>query len=174
MVNILARGDRVILRRPTAADLELFCAEVAASEELHAGWVHPPRTPVAFEMWLEAIKRPSVEAHLATTRDGRLAAVVNINNIFRGSLQSGSLGYYGFAATGGEGLVRESVALVVRRAFRELGLHRVEANIQPHNAASKRLVEALAFRHEGFSPSYLMVGGQWRDHDRFALLSTEA
>jgi ribosomal-protein-alanine N-acetyltransferase len=173
-VNVLARGDRVVLRRPTGADLERFCASVEASEALHDGWVHPPRTPVAYQMWLEAIKKPSVEAHLATTYDGRLAGVVNINNIFRGSLQSGSLGYYGFAETAGLGLVRESVAMVLRRAFRELGLHRVEANIQPGNSASRRLVEALSFRYEGFSPSYLMVGGRWCDHDRFALLGTEA
>ena len=172
-MKVLARSDRVVLRRPTAADLDSFCAAVAASEELHSDWVHPPRTPVAFEMWLESIRRPSVEAHLATTHDGRLAGVVNINNISRGSLQSGSLGYYGFAATASVGLVRESVSLVITRAFSELGLHRLEANIQPGNSASRRLVEALLFRYEGFSPQYLMVGGRWCDHDRFALLSTE-
>lgn len=172
-MNILARSDRVVLRRPTSTDLERFCAAVEASEQLHAGWVHPPRTPVAFEMWLEAIKRPSVEAHLALTHDDQLAGVVNINNIARGSLQSGSLGYYGFEETAGLGLVRESVGLVVRRAFGELGLHRVEASIQPGNAASRRLIEALEFRHEGFSPSFLLIGGKWCDHDRFALLSSE-
>ena len=126
---------------------------------------------MAFAMWINAISRPSIEAHLGETISGDLACVVNINNIVRGSLLSASLGYYGFAGTDGLGLVREAVELVVDRAFGELGLHRLEANIQPGNERSRRVVEALGFRHEGFSPKYLMVGGDWRDHDRFAILN---
>ena len=48
-------------------------------------------------------------------------------------------------------------------------MHRVEANIQPDNVKSIRLIKRLKFRHEGFSPKYLNIGGQWRDHDRYAL-----
>jgi RimJ/RimL family protein N-acetyltransferase len=61
----------------------------------------------------------------------------------------------------------------LRRGFGELGLHRVEANIQSDNVPSKRLVERLGFRCEGFSPRHLEVGGRWRDHERWALLAEE-
>jgi ribosomal-protein-alanine N-acetyltransferase len=65
------------------------------------------------------------------------------------------------------------LALVLRQAFRQLGLHRVEANIQPDNARSIALVRRLGFRREGFSPRYLKLGGRWRDHERWALLREE-
>jgi len=62
----------------------------------------------------------------------------------------------------------EGLRAVVSRAFRVNRLHRVEANIQPGNQASRRLVKALGFRREGFSPRYLKIGRRWRDHERWA------
>ncbi len=64
----------------------------------------------------------------------------------------------------------EGLALVLRHAFRGLGLHRLEANIQPGNRQSRELVRRLGFRREGFSPRYLKIGGRWRDHERWAIV----
>jgi ribosomal-protein-alanine N-acetyltransferase len=60
--------------------------------------------------------------------------------------------------------------LVLRHIFIILKLHRVEANIQPGNAASLALVARAGFSREGYSRRYLKVGGRWRDHERWALL----
>ena len=87
----------------------------------------------------------------------------------RGNFHSAYLGYYAFAPHAGQGLMAEGLALVIRDAFRRLRLHRVEANIQPGNKASLRLVRRLGFRREGYSPRYLKIGGRWRDHERWAL-----
>jgi ribosomal-protein-alanine N-acetyltransferase len=69
--------------------------------------------------------------------------------------------------------MREAVGLVVTHAFHDLGLHRVEANIQPANQPSRALVQSLGFRQEGFSPRYLKINGEWRDHERWAVLADE-
>ncbi len=67
----------------------------------------------------------------------------------------------------------DGLRLVLERAFGELGLHRVEVNIQPDNERSLRLVERLGFHRDGFSPRCLKVGGKWRDYERWALLAEE-
>ena len=67
----------------------------------------------------------------------------------------------------------EGLALLLRHAFRELKLHRLEANIQPGNLASIELARRCGFRLEGFSPRYLKVGGRWRDHERWAITREE-
>ena len=67
----------------------------------------------------------------------------------------------------------EGLKLVLRRAFGTLHLHRLEANIQPHNKSSLKLFHRLGFRREGYSPRYLKIGARWRDHERWALLVEE-
>ena len=71
------------------------------------------------------------------------------------------------------GYMTEALALVLRRAFGPLRLHRVEANIQPGNRASIALVRRAGFRREGLSRRYLKIGGRWRDHERWALTVEE-
>jgi len=101
--------------------------------------------------------------------DEAIVGVYNLSQIARGFFQSAYLGYYAFAPTAGSGLMAEGLELVLRYAFRELKLHRLEANIQPGNERSKKLVERAGFRYEGFSPRYLKIGGRWRDHERWAI-----
>ena len=69
--------------------------------------------------------------------------------------------------------MKEAVALVVTFAFHYLELHRLEANVQPDNHRSKKLIEKLGFRHEGFSPRYLYIDNLWRDHERYAITEEE-
>ncbi|MFG2526168.1 GNAT family N-acetyltransferase [Streptomyces sp. NPDC048527] len=65
----------------------------------------------------------------------------------------------------------EGLDLVIRFAFADLGLHRLEANIQPANTASLKLVARLGFRREGHSPSFQLIDGVWQDHERWAITS---
>ena len=105
--------------------------------------------------------------------DAAITGAVNLNEIVRGSFQCAYLGHWANAALAGQGYMREAVALALDRAFGPLGLHRVEANVQPSNERSVALVRALGFRREGHSPRYLKIAGRWRDHDRYALLREE-
>lgn len=99
-----------------------------------------------------------------------LVGVVNVSEIVLGAFRSAYLGYYAFVPNAGRGMMTRGMALVIAKAFRELKLHRLEANIQPGNEASRALVQRLGFRLEGYSPKYLKIRGRWRDHERWALI----
>jgi ribosomal-protein-alanine N-acetyltransferase len=170
----IARGERVVLRRPTAADEPAFLAAVRASRDLHVPWTFLPETRDAFRAMVERATDPTDALPLIHLReDGTLVGVAHLGQIFLGDFRSAYLGYSAFVPHEGKGLMTEGLALVLRHAFGTIGLHRVEANIQPENTRSIALVERLGFRREGFSPKYLRIGGEWRDHVRYAILSDE-
>ena len=166
------RRARVSLVRPSGRWAAEFVAAARRSRRLHGRWVRPPSTPTAYRAYVRRLRRPTHEGYLICLRDSEeLVGVANISEIVRGALRSGYLGYYVFRPYERRGLMTEGLRLVVRDAFRRLGLHRVEANIQPGNHASIRLVRRLGFRREGYSPRYLKIQGRWRDHERWALLA---
>jgi [ribosomal protein S5]-alanine N-acetyltransferase len=105
--------------------------------------------------------------------EGRLAGQVTIDNIVRGALRSGYLGYWIDRRVAGRGMASLAVALVCDHAFGEVGLHRVQADIRPENGPSQRLVERLGFRQEGLLRRYLDIDGDWRDHLSYALLAED-
>jgi ribosomal-protein-alanine N-acetyltransferase len=117
---------------------------------------------------------PNVSLIAREAASNGIVGVVNISEIAMGAFQSAYLGYYGMAQFGGKGLMTEALRTAIAFAFDELGLHRLEANIQPGNAASIALVRRLGFRQEGYSERYLKINGEWRDHERWALLKDAA
>lgn len=163
----------VSLETPGPSRREEFVEAVARSRELHRPWVEPPGTSVAYRRYLERISGESHLGYFVVTGQGELAGVVNVNEIVRGLFQSAYLGYYAFVPHQGRGCLTAGLGAVVTACFREHGLHRLEANVQPDNAASLALVRRLGFRREGFSPRYLRIGGRWRDHERWAVTSEE-
>lgn len=158
-----------ILEVPSKRRRSEFLAAVKRSHKLHGHWAAPPRTAKAFNKSLESLGSTARVGYWVLTESGELAGVININEIVRGSFRSGYLGYYAFAPHNGRGYMTTGLRAVVSRAFRQLRLHRLEANIQPNNEASRRLVKRLGFKLEGFSPRYLKIAGKWRDHERWAL-----
>jgi [ribosomal protein S5]-alanine N-acetyltransferase len=160
----------VALRPPQAADREAFIAAMVDSSELHRPWVTPPVTAPEFDAWLTRARRADFDANLAVRpEDDEIVGYFNISQIIRGPLQSAFLGYGGVARRSGAGYMTAALRLVLDRAFTDLALHRIEANVQPGNAPSIALVERCGFVREGFSESYLKIGGRWRDHVRFAI-----
>jgi len=166
----LVTGERVGLRRFRFEDAEEFTARARESRATHAPWLFPPLTAEAYESYARPlIEDPARAGFLVCERDGGgIAGFVNVNNIVRGGFQSGALGYGAFAHAAGRGLMSEALGLVLAYAFGPLGLHRLEANIQPGNTASRALVRRAGFRLEGFSPAMLFIDGAWRDHERWA------
>lgn len=168
-------GRRVALRRLTQKDERGFLAAVRRSRRLHSRFANPPSTAERFQAALARLDDPSHESFLVVSAHNadELVGVINLNEIVRGPFQGAYLGYYAFEPFAGQGLMTEGLSLVVAKAFGELKLHRLEANIQPDNALSLALVQRLGFQCEGYSPRYLKLAGRWRDHERWALLKED-
>jgi [ribosomal protein S5]-alanine N-acetyltransferase len=164
----------VNLSAPSAADAKEFIAAARASLSLQHPWVSAPDSTERYLAFLSRAAREEQGSYLIRHAEcGALVGYVNINNIVRGAFRSGHLGYAAFASHAGRSLMTAGLRAVVNDAFTSLGLHRLEANIQPDNLPSLRLVQRLGFQREGFSPRYLMVDGEWRDHERWAVLAED-
>jgi ribosomal-protein-alanine N-acetyltransferase len=167
-------GHRVALRVLERSDRDAFLALARDSRDLHRPWTYPPERPDQFEELYARSRREDTLCLLACLRDGGdIAGVLILSQIVRGAFQSAYLGYYAHQRHAGQGLMREAMLQTVDHAFGPLGLHRVEANIQPANHASIALARSAGFRLEGFSPRYLLIGGQWRDHERYAITADD-
>ncbi len=162
-----------ILATPSVRRRSEFLAAVARSRRLHGQWVSPPRTAEKFDQYLKRFDAPTHASYWILTEAGELAGVANVSEIVRGGFRSGYLGYYGFAPHDGRGYMTKGIGAVLSKAFRSLGLHRLEANIQPGNIQSRNLVQRLGFKLEGFSPRYLKIAGKWRDHERWAITAED-
>ena len=177
MAETLARhliGKRVFLRPPRENDAQEFIALNRGSLWFHRGLVSPPTDESRFLEYLERCRRADAASFLiCRTQDKAIAGAINLSQIFRGGFQSAYLGYFMGAPFAGKGFGTEAMQLMLRHSFKELKLHRVEANIQPGNIASVALVKRAGFVREGYSKRYLKICGKWRDHERWAIIADD-
>jgi ribosomal-protein-alanine N-acetyltransferase len=142
--------------------------------EKHLAKWEPARSPdfftrIYWSSYVAAVQEDALagRAHcfVATLRSSReIIASVNVTNIVHGVFECGILGYSVDEAHQGRGYGKEAVGEIVTWCFRMLGLHRIEANYQPSNERSGRLLRSLGFVEEGFAKDYLFIDGAWRDH----------
>lgn len=162
---------RCYLRPVESRDRREFLMLMRDSKDMHAPWITPPITERSFDLYLARTLRDDHEGYLVCRKDtDSIAGVININNIVRGSFLSASLGYYAARVETGRGLMVEGLRQIVLLAFGPLGLHRLEANIQPDNHRSIALVKRCGFVLEGLSRDFLYIDGAWRDHERWAII----
>ena len=83
------------------------------------------------------------------------------------------VGYALRASHWGRGLAQETLRLVLGHAFDTLMLRRIEADIDPRNAASCRLVERMGFVREGLLRDRWCVAGEVSDSAIYGLLARE-
>ena len=95
---------------------------------------------------------------------GKLIGIVSLSEIVKGNFQSCWIGYYLDRNHNGKGYMTEAVTYTIDYAFKELGLHRIEAGVMPHNEASIRLLEKAGFEKEGIARENVKINGKWEDH----------
>lgn len=168
-------ASRVWIDRLKYSDAGEVLAVNNASKDFHTPWASPPIDMAGFELWYgQMLAGPNLSFVIRRLAKGEIVGIVNLSQIVWGVFRSAYLGYYGSAAFAEKGYMKEGLSLVVQHAFRDIGLHRLEANIQPANDASIKLVKSLDFTREGFSRDYLKIDGRWRDHERWVLVNEES
>lgn len=171
MTRIL-KGKKVWLRPPKAEDFEEFTAMNLASRKFHKGLANPPLDRRSFDGLLLRSEQETNECFvICRATDGAIVGMINLSQIFRGNFQNAYLGYYLGEKFARQGFMTESIELILRFAFKTLQLHRIEANVQPHNLSSISVLKKNGFVKEGFSQRYLKIGSRWRDHERFAIVA---
>lgn len=169
-LRALAEGDRAEMARV-----------LERSAVFHAPWM--PSRP-ADEPWEAVFDRAWLAARaglawkgVAVDPDGALVGFFNLNNLAWGPFRNAYAGWAVSVDARGRGVATEGVGLLLKVAFAPppdgLGLHRVQANIVPRNAASLRVAEKNGFRREGLAIRYLEIAGRWEDHVLLAKLADE-
>lgn len=167
-------GNRLMLRHPDRSDVVELLRLNRASTRLHRGLVSPPKTEDEFNRYIEFSRKDDCRSFLIChMSDGSIVGSITLSQIFMRGFRSAYLGYYIGEQHANRGYMTEALELILRYAFDNLKLHRVEANIQPGNLASIALVKRAGFTEEGYSRRYLKISGRWRDHERWALLAED-
>lgn len=162
--------SQVLIRQPTESDWQELLMLHHKSREFHVPWVFPALTEEDCKAYIRRCENSDFEGLLICDRTHQhIIGAANLSQIFYKAFQNAYLGYYVSVDYAGQGLMTDGLRLVIDHAFYTLGLHRLEANIQPGNQRSIALVQRLGFTHEGFSRRYLYINGAWRDHERWAL-----
>lgn len=100
-----------------------------------------------------------------------VVGMITLQSIIRGAFQSCSVGYWLAEDAQGRGLATRALREAVQLAFRDLRLHRIQAETLPHNLSSQRVLDRLGFVQYGVAPAYLKIAGQWQDNLVYQLLT---
>jgi ribosomal-protein-alanine N-acetyltransferase len=141
-------------------------------------WPHDDLTRASFRYRVrrhaeEAARDESYSFFIFREEDDLLVGGLSLGHVRRGVSQAATLGYWMGEPYAGQGYMSRAVRATLLYAFSYQGLHRIEAACLPNNEPSKRLLERVGFRQEGYARAYLNINGQWRDHLLFALLDSD-
>lgn len=125
-----------IIRELDLADKDLFIKAMLNSQAFHYPWVKAPTTSQEFFDLFNRCQQPNQKCFLVCDQAGNIMGVFNISEIVRGLFQNAYLGFYAVADYAGKGYMNAGLKLVLAKVFKEMGLHRLEANIQPANTRS--------------------------------------
>jgi len=168
--DAIDRTAFVALRRSSLAHLKPWEPDLGDDERQFGD--------ASFDRLLARCDTENEQKFVMLNDEGKLVGYVGLGQIYRGPFCSCYMGYWVGAAYARRGYGVAGVRACLDRAFTPeaqggLGLHRVEANIIPENDASLKLVQRVGFRREGYSPRYLRIAGDWRDHERWAITAED-
>ena len=183
MSPLVLHGDEIFLRPARFRDRGKWNEVRAENKEWLTPWEATlPRVPAGSPASEFVSKRPSffemVHALNREARAGRsysfliwkgenLIGQITLGGVIYGALRAGHIGYWIDRNFANRGYTTQAVLLLSSYGFSELGLHRIEINVRPENAASCKVAEKAGFTFEGHRKAFLHIDGAWRDHVSF-------
>ncbi len=179
-VDISLVGPSLVLRPPTADDVEPFWQAVAEStSELSKwmAWCHEGYSRAEASEWLarcsEAWDRAEAFDFLVTdAATGAVLGACALNHVDHGNRRA-NLGYWVRTAATGRGVATEAAALVVHYGLGDLGFGRIEIVAAVANRASQRVAEKLGATREGVVRNRFWIGGAYLDGVLFSLVPAD-
>lgn len=174
--------ERMTLRLPVHGDYKAWSSLREASFEhltpWEPVWAHDHLSRKAFTnrvYWAGRAEQSGTALPMLMIRreDQRLLGAVTLDNIRRGPVQAGTMGYWIGAPFARQGLMKEAVQALVHFSFTQLDLSRIESACLPENLASRGVLEKSGFKYEGVAQSYLQINGRWRNHVLYANLRND-
>jgi len=174
--------ERMTLRLPAHSDYRAWAGLREASVEhlrpWEPVWAHDHLSRKAFTnrvYWAGRAEATGTALPMLMFRraDQQLLGAVTLDNIRRGPVQAGTMGYWIGADFARRGYMKEAVQALVHYAFTQLDLSRIESACLPENIASRGVLEKSGFKYEGVAQSYLQINGRWRNHVLYANLRND-
>jgi RimJ/RimL family protein N-acetyltransferase len=169
-------GERVTLRGITQDDAPQLHA-VFSDPVAMRYWSGPPHTALAETEEMVArihagfTDRSVLQWGISRNADRRVLGTVTL--FPSGRQPRAEIGYILGSEYWGKGYMQEALRALVRFAFDELKLRRIEADVDPRNAASVRSLDRLGFKREGLLRERWNVAGEIQDTAFFGLLAHE-
>ncbi|MCA9782919.1 MAG: GNAT family acetyltransferase [Candidatus Cloacimonetes bacterium] len=175
--TLMLENERLRLRPLRADDAEALFS-LHSDPRVMEFWSTTPWTSLdkAHETIREDQRALPLGEHLRLALELKSApGLVGVCTLYKFSLQSrrAELGYALSPAQQGKGLMHDALRLLLDHAFGTLGLNRVEADIDPRNAASRNCLLRLGFREEGRLRERWIVGGVVSDTGLYGLLASD-
>ncbi len=170
-------GKRVRLRWLTLNDVNSLYSIFSDPEVMRYWSSSPLENIAAAEELLERIhnnfeKRVLFQWGVARRADDRVIGTCTLFHVDTDSRRA-EVGYALGCEYWGNGYMREALTLLVNFCFYDLNLHRLEADVDPQNTSSIKLLERLGFRKEGYLRERWHVGGEIQDALFYGLLKNE-
>ena len=171
------RSERLCLREVHDDDAPALFA-IHSDPQVMRYWSYPAWTQAAqAEQKVADIQRQRRELDILvwTIADAGTDRLIGTSAVFAIDLAQGraEIGYSLHRDWHGRGLASETLRLILRYLFDELGLRRIEADADPRNAASCRLLEKLGFVREGLLRERWHVNGEICDTALYGLLGRD-
>jgi len=159
--------NRLSLRWISVADVDAFYT-IYSNPEVMRYWSTPPladraaATKLISEIHDKSRRRELLKWGIALRTDDTLIGSVTLFHP-EFTHRRAEIGYALGRAHWGNGYMQETLKAVLAHAFEKLEFHRIEADVDPRNAASIRTLERLGFQREGYLRERWQVNGEIQD-----------